>query len=162
MINKHKEQNSEIIPILLGDWNEEFTTTSIPAQICNDFNLVNIFERMHPDHEKFKTYKRGNSVIDFVLAPPEIADSVTNFVYEPFLYQLKGDHRAFYFDIPEEVLFGDAPEPVFNNNGRGFSSKDIKNVAIYLTKVHEHFCAQNIFVRLQRLINNDSPNHGEA
>lgn len=117
---------------------------------------------MHPDYEKFKTYKRGNSVIDFALAPPYIDDSVTNFVYEPFLYWLKGDHRAFYFDISAEVLFDDTLEPVFNNNGRGFSSKDIKNVAIYLTKVHEHFCDQNIFVCLQWLINNDNPNHEEA
>ena len=69
-------------------------------------------------------------MIDFTLAPPEIADSVNNFVYEPFLYRLKGDHRAFYFDIPEEVLFGDAPEPVFNNKGRGFSSKDIIHIVI--------------------------------
>ena len=86
MINKHKEQNPEIIPILLGDWNEEFTTTLIPAQLCDDFNLDNIFDQMHPDHGKFRTYKSGSSVIDFALAPPEIADSVTNFVYEPFLY----------------------------------------------------------------------------
>jgi hypothetical protein len=49
---------------------------------------------------------RGSRTIDFALAPPELAHQVKNFVYEPFMYRMKGDHRAYYFDIGEEVLFG--------------------------------------------------------
>ena len=48
---------------------------------------------------------RGSRQIDFTLAPRDVADKVTNIVYEPFLYRLKGDHRAFYFDINEDALF---------------------------------------------------------
>ena len=126
LIKEFKEKNEDIVPIILGDWNEEFTDTSTSMRIWEEFNLVNVFQRMYPNQEKFKTYRRGSSTIDFVLAPPNIADAVTNFVYEPFLYRLKGDHRAFYFDIPENVLFGNDIKAPFDPNSRDFHSKDIK------------------------------------
>ena len=100
LIKEFKDKNEDIVPIILGDWNEEFTDTSTFMRICKEFNLVNVFKRMYPHQEKFKTYRRGSSTIDFVLEPPTIADAVNNFVYEPLLYRLKGDHCAFYFDIP--------------------------------------------------------------
>ena len=85
-------------------------------------------------------------MIDFALAPPLIADAVTNFVYEPFLYRLKGDHRAFFFDIPESALFGDNSLPPFDANARGFHSKDVKNATVYLQTVSKYLGEQNIFV----------------
>jgi len=100
------DENSSITPILLGDWNEECKGTSTSQKLCDDFGLVNIFNQVHPNHKQFKTYMRGSRTIDFALASPELAHRVTNFVYEPFMYRLKGDHRAYYFDIGEEVLFG--------------------------------------------------------
>ena len=36
-----------------------------------------------------------------------------NIIYEPFSYRLKGDHRGFYFDISEKVLFGKTQDPVY-------------------------------------------------
>ena len=121
-------------------------------QICEQFNLVNIFHRLYPEHENFKTYRQGTKVIDFALALPSIADAVTNFVYKPFLYRLKGDHRAFFFDIPESALFGNNSLPPFDTNARGFHSKDVKNATVYLQTVSEYLGDQNIFVCLQRLI----------
>ena len=117
---------------------------------------------MYPNHSPFKTYRRGSSVIDFVLAPPEIADRVTNFVYEPFLYRLKGDHRAYYFDISETVLFGDTKEQPFDPKGRGLYSNDVKNAKIYLEKVHKCLVAKNVRVRLSRLLSNPHPDHYEV
>lgn len=86
-LNKHltEDEDKTVIPILVGDWNEECKGTSNTQKLCDDFGLVNIFERLYPDQKQFKTYMRGSRTIDFVLAPPEIADRVTNFVYEPFL-----------------------------------------------------------------------------
>jgi hypothetical protein len=66
---------------------------------------------------------RGTRTIDFALAPPDIADRVTNFVYEPFLYRLKGDHRAFYFDIGEKHLFGNKKDSPYDPEGRTFKKK---------------------------------------
>jgi hypothetical protein len=124
--------NSKITPILLGDWNEECKGTSTSQKLCDEFGLVNIFKQVHPNQKQFKTYMRGSRTIDFTLAPPELAHRVTYFVYEPFMYRLKGDHRAYYFDIGEEVLFGIEQEPVYEPDGRSFTSKDPKAVTIYL------------------------------
>ena len=44
-----------IRPILVGDWNEECTSNSIPMELCHEFGLVDIFHRMYPHHEKFNT-----------------------------------------------------------------------------------------------------------
>ena len=83
-----RRRNPSLIPIIIGDWNEECTDGSTPYDLCQEFGLVNIFERLYPNHPQFKTYQRGSRVIDFALAPPQIADKISNFVYEPFLYRL--------------------------------------------------------------------------
>ena len=85
-IKSHLKRNKHMVPMIIGDWNEECKGTSTSMFMCDEFGLVNVFERMYPNHPPFKTYRRGSSTIDFVLAPPDIADKVTNFVYEPFLY----------------------------------------------------------------------------
>jgi hypothetical protein len=78
------------------------------------------------------------------------------------LYRLKGDHRAFYFDIGEKVLFGDVRESPYDPAGRLFSSKDPKAVATYLKEAHEHLNDNDIFKRLQKLMESNEPNHEEA
>jgi hypothetical protein len=112
--------------------------------------------------KKFKTYIRGSRTIDFALAPPELAQRVTNFVYKSFMYRLKGDHRAYYFDIREKVLFGNKQEPVYEPDGRSFSSKDPKAVTIYLEAVHKYLQANDVKSKIKKLIMNDLPNHDEA
>jgi hypothetical protein len=143
-------EDISVTPILIGDWNEECKGTSSSQKVCDDFGLVNIFDRLYPKHEQFKTYKRGSRCIDFVLAPPELADRVSNFVYEPFLYKLKGDHRAIYFDISERALFGDQKDPAFDPDDRSFSSKDRKATTNYLKAVGKHISANNVVNRIKK------------
>ena len=160
-IREIQSKYKKIRPIILGDWNEECKGSSASMEICHEFGLVNIFERMHPGHEKFNTYNRGSSIIDFALAPPEIADIVSNFVYEPFFYRLKGDHRGFYFDIPEKELFGSDKPVVYDATGRGLNSKDIKNVKVYLETMDKYLNERNVFPRIAALMNSPSPNFHE-
>lgn len=158
LIAKLKEENDELIPIIVGDWNEECKGGTTSNELCNEFGLVNIFDHHYPTQKKFKTYVRGSRQIDFALAPRDIADRVINIVYEPFLYRLKGDHRAFYFDINEEVLFQNKMDPPFRVDGRGISSKDCKNVTRYLEAVNKHLLENNVFERMRRLMRSDKPN----
>jgi hypothetical protein len=155
-------ENSTIIPFIVGDWNEECKGTSSSQKLCNEFGLVNIFTRLYPEHKQFKTHIRGSRTIDFALTFPDIADKVTNFVYEPFKYRLKGDHRAFYFDIGEKQLFGNNKDPVSEAEGRTFKSNDKKAVIKYLDAVHSHLDANNVFNRMKKLFESEAPNHEEA
>jgi hypothetical protein len=105
---------------------------------------------------------RGSRTIDFAVAPPELANKVTNFVYEPFMYRLKGDHRAYYFDIGEDVLFGNKQEPVYDPTGRTFSSKDRKAVTRYLDASYKHLEANDVMSRIKKLLADDTPDHSKA
>ena len=153
---------TNVVPMIIGDWNEECKGTSNSQKLCNEFGLVNIFDRIYPNQKQFKTYMRGARTIDFALAPTSIADRVTNFVYEPFLYRLKGDHRAFYFDIEEKHLFGNEKESPYDPEKRTFASKDRKAVALYLKGVDKHLQANNIYTRIANLMKDNEPNHSEA
>jgi hypothetical protein len=160
--NQLTPENNKITPIVIGDWNEECKGTATSQKLCDEFGLVNIFDKVHPNQEQFKTYMRGTRTIDFALAPPELANKVTNFTYEPFMYRLKGDHRAYYFDIGEEVLFGNKQEPVYDPAGRTFSSKDPKAVTTYLGATYKHLQANAVMSRIKKLLEKDTPDHDEA
>jgi hypothetical protein len=74
-------KETSVTPILIGNWKEECNTSS-SQKLCDNFGLVNIFDRLYPDHDQFKTYKLGSQCIDFALTTPELADQVTNIVYK--------------------------------------------------------------------------------
>ena len=58
LLAKLKEENEELIPIIVGDWNEECKGGSSSKELCNEFGLVNIFDHLYPTQKKFKTYIR--------------------------------------------------------------------------------------------------------
>ena len=158
LIAKLKDENDELIPIIVGDWNKECTGGSTSNQLCDEFGLVNIFVHLYLTQKKFKMYIRGSRQIDFALAPKDIAVKVTNIVYEPFLYWLKGNHQVFYFDINEDVLFQNKLDPPFCVDDRGISSKDCKNVTKYLEAVNKYLLASNVFEQMHKLMSSNEPN----
>jgi hypothetical protein len=135
-----------VIPIIMGDWNEECKGSSNSQIICNELGLVDAVDRIYPDHQEFKTYNRGSRRIDFVLTPANIADKITNFVYEPFMYRLIGDHQGAHFNISERILSGNEQEKEYDPDGRSFSSKDPKAVTKYLQAVTNHLKHQNVYI----------------
>jgi hypothetical protein len=108
--SKVNKANTNVIPIIMGDWNEECKGSSNSQIICNELGLVHAFDRIYPDHHAFKTYNRGSRRINFVLTPATIADKMRNFVYKTFMYRLTGDHRGAHFDINESILLGNEQE----------------------------------------------------
>ena len=72
-------------------------------------------------------------------------------MYEPFFYRLKGDHCGFFFDIPENVLFGKIDKDVTNASTRALSSKNVKSVTKYIIALHMYLSDHNIFKQLWKL-----------
>ena len=60
LITKLKDENDELIPIIIGYWNKECTGGSASNQLCNELGLVNIFDHLYPTQKKLKTYIRGS------------------------------------------------------------------------------------------------------
>ena len=151
-INRIKnDSEGKTIPLIIGDWNEPCTGTTNAQKICNKFGLVNIFDHLYPNHPKFNTQQDGSRCIDYALTSPELESKVTNIMYEPFFYRLKGDHRAFFFNISENVLFGKIDKDVTNANARSLSSKNAKSVSKYIIALHQYLLDHNIFERLRQL-----------
>ena len=72
-----------------------------------------------------------------------MATKIRRFTYKPFLYRLKGDHRAFYFDILVMDLFGNDQEAATEFEKRKLKSNDGMNVDIYL-KLLNKFLSDNM------------------
>ena len=91
---KEKKNDKQVLPMLIGDWNEECIGKSNSKKLCDEFGLVNIFQGKFPNHEKFKTYQEGSTFIDYGLIHKELIDEVDYVTYKPFGYRKsKGDHR---------------------------------------------------------------------
>ena len=52
-IQKEKLRNGNIVPILMGDWNDTNGKTSAKTMLYQEFGLVDIFERRFPDYKEF-------------------------------------------------------------------------------------------------------------
>ena len=117
---------------------------------------------MYPNHPEFKTFHWGSKTIDYALALPDIADRVSNLVYEPFFYRCNSDYRNFFFDISEKVRFGNRKISPLDPSGRGFSSKDVKNTKVYLEQFHHYLLECNAFNRIERLLQSRFRDHREV
>ena len=88
-----KEAEKKVLPMLIGDWDEECVGRSISKKLCNKFGLVNIFHGKFQNHEKFKTYQEGSTFIDYGLIHRKLINKIDQVTYEPFRYRKgKGDH----------------------------------------------------------------------
>ena len=126
-IRKYKLKNGNIIPILMGDWNNNRGKRTFAAEAEKKFGLIDAFKRRFPNSDEFKTHIDGSKRIDYVLTLPWIADAMTNIVYEPFQYRLTGNHRGVYFDINKTILFRNRSKEINNFSGCLLQSKHKKN-----------------------------------
>ena len=114
VVKKKKKNDKQVLPMLIGDWNEECIGRSNSKKLCDEFGLVNIFQGKFPNHEKFKTYQEGSTFINYGLKHKELIDQVDQVTYEPFEYRKgKGEHRGWYFDLQETALFGNQINGVY-------------------------------------------------
>ena len=51
-----KKTDKQVLPMLIGNWNEECIGRSNSKKLCDESGLVNMFHGKFPNHEKFKTY----------------------------------------------------------------------------------------------------------
>ena len=158
LLRKFKQRNGNIIPILMGDWNDDRGKKTFAAEAEKEFGLIDAFKQKFPDSEEFKTHIDGSKRIDYILTLPWIAEAMTNIVYEPFQYRLAGDHRGVYFDIDEEILFCDRADEIYDYAGRLLQSKHKKNADRYLKQLSKHIDENKIAEKLQEAFDK-GPNH---
>jgi hypothetical protein len=138
--------------ILSGDFNEDLgSDPNGMAQILQECSLVDLFTHQHPSLSKPATYARGKSRLDYVLVSARIIESVQRCGYEPFGQRLQTDHRAYFVDFDDQILFGGHMQLLSSYARRGLKSNNLKQVTHYLREKHRLFEAKNIYERSKRL-----------
>jgi endonuclease/exonuclease/phosphatase family metal-dependent hydrolase len=89
--------------LLMGDFNEDLETGNDGLHGAT----MGLIDLMHVKigHQKFSTHIDGQSRIDFVFATPRVVEACTHAGYEPFLHRFETDHRGFFLDLENAVLF---------------------------------------------------------
>ena len=74
------------------------------TKLMSDFHLVDLTYHLI-GHDNFATNHQGATRIDYLLCNTHTATAVTAGGYEPFQYQIKGDHWAITIDFHIQMLF---------------------------------------------------------
>jgi hypothetical protein len=105
----------------MGDFNEDLETGNDGLRSAT----IGLIDLMHVKigHQKFSTHIDGQTRIDFVLATPLVAAACTNAGYEPFWHRFETDHRGFFLDLENLVLFGNQTAIIQPRSCCGLTSK---------------------------------------
>ena len=158
-----KETEQTVLPLLIGDWNEECMGRLNSKKLCDKFGLVNIFHGKHPNHKNNKMYQEGSTFIDYRLIHRDLLEKIEIVTYEPFGYRKgKGDHRGWYFDVRERRMFGNQIGKVYQLEGRSLYNKDSKQLPVYLQAVDKHLRENRVYQQIKKLMKSKKRNHKEA
>jgi hypothetical protein len=92
--------------LLTGDFNKSIDEHyNGMSSIAAEFHLVDLMKTRSTTKPP-STYARGRVRLDYGLATKRVADSLVVAGYEAFNERFPTDHRAYYFDLNTEKLFG--------------------------------------------------------
>jgi hypothetical protein len=111
--------------LLMGDFNEDLETGNEGLRGAT----MGLIDLMHVKigHQKFSTHIDGQSLIDFVFAMPRVVSACTHAGYEPFRHRIETDHRGFFLDLKNAVLFGNQTAVIQSPSRCGLVSKSFKH-----------------------------------
>jgi hypothetical protein len=133
--------------LLLGDFNESIDSNfNGMSRIITDFFLVDLM-KLRSNQQPPATYSRGRLRLDYGLATRRVADALLAAGYETFNERFPTDHRAYYFDLDTEKLFGAHTQALSTPSLRLMHSTNIKQVTQYIREKYKQLEQSNAFVR---------------
>lgn len=138
--------------IVGGDWNDSLSApNSRLLKLCTTLDLVDPWLTFYPHHREFPTFERGAHRIDSVLVSRRLVSSIEQIGYSPVGSLLNTDHRTVMLAFHTTTLFGNATDPLPTMVSRGVRTKDLKSVTAFITTMHSHLDANNVFKRAKTL-----------
>jgi hypothetical protein len=105
-------------------------------------------------HKKISTHIDGQTRIDFAFATPRVVEACIHAGYEPFWHRFEMDHRGFFLDLDNEVLFGNQTAILQSPSQRGLTSKSFKHRKTYIAYrwkyLNHHKWFERLWAALQR------------
>jgi exonuclease III len=133
--------------LLTGDFNESIDEHyNGMSSIAAEFHLVDLMKTRSTTKPP-STYARGRLRLDYGLATKRVADSLVAAGYEAFNERFPTDHRAYYFDLNTEKLFGAPTQQLSPPGLRLMQSTNIKQVTQYIREKYRQLEQSNAFSR---------------
>jgi hypothetical protein len=143
------QDGSEVL--LVGDFNEPFGSEPDGiSQLASEFHLVNLMHARHPQAPP-ATYARGKNCLDYGLGTPQVADAIISCGYEAFNERFTTDHRAYFFDLDNDIMFANTTQPLPPHIHRILKSNNVEQVTEYIKLKFEYLQSRNAFHRADRL-----------
>ncbi|KAI2489539.1 hypothetical protein MHU86_25041 [Fragilaria crotonensis] len=137
-----RTQGDELL--LVGDFNEELgSEIDGMSQIAAEFQLLNLMRTRHSSKPP-PTYARGRKCLDYGLATHHVASALIRCGYEAFNERFATDHRAYYFDLDTEALFGNKTQHLASPSLRVLKSNNIEQVTQYIKLKYEYLMSRNV------------------
>lgn len=130
--------------LLVGDFNEAFASELDGlSQIAAEFQLSNVMQTRHHTQPP-ATYSRGKNCLDYGLATHQVANALLRCGYESFNERFATDHRSYFFDLDNGILFGNTTQQkLAPHNLRALKSNNIEQVTQYIKLKYDYLMNRN-------------------
>ena len=139
--------------MLIGDFNEVVMGEDPKGMtgLAHKLELYNMMSSRH-SHPPPVTYSRGRRCLDYGLATPWVIKAIRRCGYEASHARYPSDHRAYYFDLDVNTLFGTQIQQLSKFEPRTLYSTNIRQVSEYIRRKHQALQECNAcFARSERL-----------
>jgi len=163
---KQRQANGELVCVA-GDFNDTIGESNTGlTKLCSECNLQDVvFEHHGHGCRDFRTQRRGSKCIDYILADPDLTDSVEACGYEPFNIRIMSDHRGVYMDVDTSSFFGSDTIPMAPISARDYCSKNVHQTVPFINEQAKHLEDHDWFNQIEALsacISNNTPDHDLA
>jgi hypothetical protein len=139
--------------LLMGDFKEDLETNSDGLRSAT-VGLIDLMQ-VKVGHRNFLTHIDGQIWIDFAFATPRVVAACIHTGYELFRHRFETDHRGFYLDLDNVVLFGNQTAILQSLSHRGLTSKSFKHHKMYIASRWKYLHHHKWFERLQAALQRD-------
>ena len=145
-----KEAGDDLM--LLGDFNEVMgdDPDGMTASLAHQLELYDMMSSRHSNAHPV-TYSRGRRCLDYGLATPRVIQAITRCGYEAFHVRFPSDHRAYYFDLDVNRLFGTQIQQLSKFAPRTLYSTNVRQVSEYIRRKFTALQECNAFERSEKL-----------
>jgi exonuclease III len=144
-------QSSENLIIIAGDFNDHLEAGTPLSSLISRLSLVDVMTSEHGP-PNLATYSRGSTVVDHIIASPEVLPFIVSSGIEPFNSRLFSDHRGLFLDLNTAILFGPL-SPLQPPSSRDINSKTLVDNPKYVTTLNKYFEDHRIFERIAAMTN---------
>jgi hypothetical protein len=145
-LNQHHDN------LLMGDFNEDLET-NIDGLRKVTVGMIDLME-IKIGHKIFLTHIDGQTWIDFGFATPRVVEACIHAGYQPFRHRFETDHRGFFLDLDNAVLFGNQTAILQSPSQHSLTSKSFKHRKTYIASrwkyLHHHKWFERLRTALQR------------